>query len=214
MTLLPPLTDLVRADEYTLTVDQELRLLDDRGRRSRWWIAPEGTRPPGPGIIRNNDDPPMLMESWLEPWTQLNDPARDEMVGACILDQTDPGQGILIWVHPTTEARAAWQAAWDDPTWKPYTLGVETGIKIDPDYRTVFRSVVPLRQISDGNVRWKFARIRPDQPSWDVMTAGWMPNGHGPTRPQEREVVGELSAPEPVAPEEPDWGDPSWERRD
>jgi hypothetical protein len=117
---LPPLTDMVRADEYTLSLDQELRLLDDRRKRSRWWIAPEGTPAPGPRIddSRTIAPGPVLTEPWLSPWTQLNDPARDDMVGVVIVDEADPGQGILIWVHPTAEARAAWQAAWDDPTWR------------------------------------------------------------------------------------------------
>jgi hypothetical protein len=198
---LPPLTDMVRADEYTLSLDQELRLLDDRRKRSRWWIAPEGTPAPGPRIddSRTIAPGPVLTEPWLSPWTQLNDPARDDMVGVVIVDEADPGQGILIWVHPTAEARAAWQAAWDDPTWRPYALGCETGIRVDPDYRAVFRSVTPLRPIDDANVRWKFARPGFDIPAWEVMSAGWRPNGHGPTKPPTpREVAGELSAPEPT----------------
>lgn len=105
MTLvLPRLTDMVRADEYTLTMEQELRLLDDRERRSRWWIAPAGTTPPGP---RTEGD--RLAEPWLHPWVQLNDPAADDMVTVCILDEADSGRGILIWVHPTAEAETAWR---------------------------------------------------------------------------------------------------------
>lgn len=180
MTLvLPPLTDMVRADEYTLTMEQELRLLDDRQRRTRWWFAPAGTPAPGPA---HDPETTQLTEPWLDPWIQLNDPGTDNMAGVCILNETDASQGLLIWVHPTEEARLAWQAArnlprayGEDHAPVPVSLGCETGIRIDPDYRVVFRAVFPLPPVSPGSVRWKFRRPQPDTPAWDVITGGWRP---------------------------------------
>jgi hypothetical protein len=181
--VLPPLTDMVRADEYTLTMEQELRLLDDRERRSRWWAAPEDTPAPGPAVTATTaPDLARLTDPWPEGWLQLNEPAEDSMVGVCVLNEADASQGILILVDPTETARELWQAAWDRTAWVPTMLGVETGIAVpapEVDYRCVFRNVHPLAQITPGSVRWKFSRPAPGVPAWDVMTAGHWP---GPRR--------------------------------
>jgi hypothetical protein len=189
--VLPPLTDMVRASEYTLTVEQELRLLDDRPRRSRWWVAPAGTVPPGPRVV---DDPPgrRLAEEWRPPWHQVNSTS-DDMVGVCVLNEVDASEGILIWVNPTLNARNAWRWAWTESRY--VSLGCETGIYVDPDYRAVFRQVRPLDPIdvrtegaSRNVVRWAFRRPAPGLSSWDVMTARWVPQparrGH-PEEPRE-----------------------------
>jgi hypothetical protein len=188
MTLvLPRLTDMVRADEYTLSPEQELRLLDDRPRRSRWWISPEQTPPPGPSV-----DGDALTEPWLDPWLQLNDPTEDAMTGVCILNEADAAQGILIFVHPTPEAEAEWQRAWHSTLWAPLSLGCETNIRVpypQVDYRAVFRCVLPLRRITGGSVRWAFQRPHPDASGWDVVTGGWVPPSarRQPTPPPEIE---------------------------
>jgi hypothetical protein len=209
-TMLPRLRDMINPDEMTLTMEQELRLMDDRQRRSRWWIAQEGAPIPGPRAERTSSGYDALTEPWLNPWTQLNDPAADSMAGVVVLNQEDAAAGILIWVNPTEEAEAAWQAAWEDPTEQPYMLGVETAIRVpEPavDYRAVFRHVTPLVRISAGAVRWRFSRPAPGQVSWDVMTGGWMPERHKQygQQPPRREPVGELSPPEPS--EDYDWSD-------
>lgn len=169
--LLPPLTSMVLADEYTLTLSQELRLLDDRKRRSRWWAAPESTVPPGPRV-----EGATLVEPWLTPWVQLNDPQQDDMTGACILSETDASQGLLIWVNPTDEALIFWRRALRDGG--PVTLGCETNIKVEApaaDYRCVFRHAEALPAVSDSTARWTFRRPEPALSSWDVMTGGWVP---------------------------------------
>lgn len=184
MTLvLPRLTDMVRADEYTLTPEQELRLLDDRKRRTRWWFAPHDTAAPGP---RHDPETTRLVEPWLNPWVQLNDPAVDTMVGVCVLNETDTGSGLLIWVNPTEEARIAWGIAWklgeaygQGPGTAPASLGCETGIRVDPDYRAVFRHALPLPALSAGTVRWSFSRDPQTGRSHDVMTGGWLPAQEG-----------------------------------
>jgi hypothetical protein len=189
MTLvLPRLSELTRDEEYTLTTEQELRLLDDRERRSRWWVAPVGTLAPGPGTSPHESGHPYLNQPWRHPWLQLNS-ITDPMAGVCILDQDDASRGLLIWVHPTEECEIAWQSAWD--AHEPRSLGCETGIKVDPDYRAVFRYAEPLARLSESNVRWRFRRPTPDAASWDIMTAGWRPR---PARDRQDDATGEIEA--------------------
>jgi hypothetical protein len=159
--MIPPASELTRPDEMTLTMDQELRLLDDRGRRTRWFVAPEGSPAPGP-----RTESGALVEPWMHPWLQLNDPDADDMVGVCILDEQDASRGLLILVNPTPEAWTAWESAMQDGV--PRALGCETGIDSAPpasDYRAVFGRCIALDPLSERSVRWRFTD------GWGVISA-------------------------------------------
>jgi hypothetical protein len=173
---LPPLSHLVDASEFTLSLDQELRLFDDRTRRTRFWAAPHPTAPP-----RATTCDGALTAPWLIPWVQLNEPATDDMVGVAILAEDDPGTGALVFARPTPEVCRLWQAYTEANLRSelpvPVSIGAEAALDVpEPavDYRAVFRYTLPLPPLADDTVRFAFRRPPGSgrlDPGWQVVSS-------------------------------------------
>lgn len=119
--LLPPLNQLVMPDEFEMTLDEEVRLLDDRPRMTRWWWAPYGT--PDPSMRAGGG---AFLDPWGPPWAAINDPLTDALQAVLLVDRRNLSGSrgaLLILVHPTAEAQQVWEAAAEARC--PVSLGAE-----------------------------------------------------------------------------------------
>lgn len=189
MVELPPISSLVRPDEYALSRAQidRFRSMEEasnttgRDKRSRWLIAAAGTPGPRPEVY---DD--RFVRPWAPAWTALNDPMADPMVGVCVMDETTPARGLIILTRPTTLAYDLWELA--RITGQVSSLAAETSVLCaapEPDYRAVFPRCTALPAINGEAIRWAFDAAP------QVITAKWLPPRERARREREAALADE-----------------------
>lgn len=119
--------DLVDPRALELTPEEELRLIAADPPKSCWWSAPAGTPAPEPGVRDG-----LFTGPWLHPWSQLNDPAEDAMVGMMMMGRYRSMPTFLHFGLPTQEMRQEWEETFE--TGQPLTLAAHT----TPEDRRLF----------------------------------------------------------------------------
>lgn len=176
MNNLPLVHELFTPAEVSVTLDQELRLADDRKKEARWFGAPCGTPPPD--MLAHQG---AFINPWIVPWAQLNDPAEDDMDGVAVLDERDQGVGLLALRAPTREAKRIWQSTFWPLTQRqdgrpPAVARLMLGVELpDRSHRAVFYRVAPIEPLPFEQDVLRFAIERPlypDSPSYEVWMSG------------------------------------------
>jgi hypothetical protein len=170
MNHLPPISEMFTPAEIQMSFEEEVRLLDDRPRVVRWFVAPGGTPPPAPEV-----EGLTFATDWLDPWRQLNDPAHDRLDGVLIVDRGDPSGrsgGLLVLTRPTEDAKLAWNVARSSGL--PLTLGAER--EADPGYRAIFPVVYAIPPVP-GSEHLRFSVPAPmdETPAWKVFAVEGLP---------------------------------------
>lgn len=164
MNRLPPMGEMFTPDEIEMTLDEELRLLDDRPRVVRWFAAPHGTAYPAPEV-----DGLTFSAPWTEPWVQLNEPSRDQLDAVLIVDRADLSSrsgALMVLTRPTPSAKVAWSSSRVDAG--PISLGCERAE--GPGYRALFPAVYAIPPVPGSDHLRFMVPTPPDGgPAWEVF---------------------------------------------